>query len=136
VEINHTGDKRRDEAVRSQRDVVTRAEAYLRPSSSAPVRLSKVSRMIGVSERGLRNAFYGVRGMSPTQYIRRERLQAVRRALSQQSAPPPTVTEVAIRQGFYQLGHFAAAYKKAFGEAPSATRKANLAAAQSNRRDE
>jgi AraC family ethanolamine operon transcriptional activator len=130
MQPGHAGDARRGGTVRSTLDVVTRAEKYLRASPHAPLRLSKVSRIIGVSERGLRNAFYGVRGMSPTQYMRRERLNAVRRALSERTVAPPTVTDVAIDHGFYQLGHFAAAYKKAFGEAPSDTRRASLAAAR------
>jgi AraC family transcriptional regulator, ethanolamine operon transcriptional activator len=129
MQPGHPGDARRGDAVLSTWDVVIRAEKYLRASSHAPVRLSKVSRIIGVSERGLRNAFYGVRGMSPTQYMRRERLNSVRRVLSERSQTPPTVTDVAIDHGFYQLGHFAAAYRKAFGEAPSDTRRASLAAA-------
>jgi transcriptional regulator GlxA family with amidase domain len=85
------------------------------------VPMSALCRMTGLSERGLRNAFYSVRGVSPSRYIQAERLRRARYALTQASARPVTVTSVATNLGFYQLGRFAAAYKEAFGEAPSVT---------------
>ena len=101
--------------------VVARAEAYLRARWDAPVSLLTVSRLMGLSERSLRNAFYGVRGMSPMRSMRAERLRAVRRALSERPSPDVTVTGVAIDHGFNELGRFAAAYKQEFGEVPSET---------------
>jgi AraC family ethanolamine operon transcriptional activator len=50
-----------------------------------------------------------------------QRLQSVRRALSDVRTRPITVTGVATDHGFYELGRFAATYKQAFGEAPSQT---------------
>ena len=77
--------------------------------------------MVGLSERGLRNAFYDVRGMSPKQCMLQERLQSVRRVLRNRTVKGTTVTSVATDYGFYELGRFAGAYKQLFGEAPSAT---------------
>ena len=105
----------------SRQEVVERAEAYLRADAGRRVRLSKVCRILGLSERGLRNAFYDVRGMSPQRYLRAERLEKVRRALTQPNDQSITVTGVATRYGFYELGRFAATYRHAFGEAPSET---------------
>jgi transcriptional regulator GlxA family with amidase domain len=85
------------------------------------VPLARVCRLVGLSERGLRNAFYDVRGMSPQRCMRVERLRGARRALSQTVGRPKTVTGVATRYGFYELGRFAATYRHAFGEAPSET---------------
>ena len=104
-----------------RRDVVERAEAYMRANLGAPVPLPELSRIVGVSERGLRNAFYCVRGMSPMRCLAAERLQGVRRALTDSDAKPVTVTSVATDYGFYELGRFAALYKEAFGEVPSET---------------
>jgi transcriptional regulator GlxA family with amidase domain len=59
--------------------------------------------------------------MSPQRYMRAERLEGARRALSQKDGQPTTVTGVATRYGFYELGRFAATYRNAFGEAPSET---------------
>ncbi len=82
--------------------------------------------MVGLSERGLRNAFYGVRGMSPKRRFIAERLEDARRALCDGRQSGTTVTGVATRYGFYELGRFAASYKEAFGETPSATLRGTL----------
>ena len=105
----------------STQQVVARAEAYMRAHLDGRVRLRELCRIVGLSERGLRNAFYRVHGMSPTRWIKGERLQGARTALIQDARPRTTVTSVAAEYGFYELGRFAAVYKDAFGEAPSAT---------------
>ena len=88
------------------------------------VPLAQLSRQLGLSERGLRNAFYDVRGVSPGRAMLAERLEGVRRALSRPDAKPTTVTGAATDFGFYELGRFAAAYRQAYGEAPSDTLRA------------
>jgi AraC family transcriptional regulator, ethanolamine operon transcriptional activator len=105
----------------SRRRVVERAAEFLRAHVSEPVRIAQVCEAAGVSERSLRNAFYDVCGMSPTRYVRWERLNDVRRAL--QSAPNlrGTVTTIATEYGFFELGRFATIYKAVFGETPSET---------------
>jgi transcriptional regulator GlxA family with amidase domain len=105
----------------SQQEAVEQAVAYMRAHMCDPIRLSRLCRIVGLSERGLRNAFYGVRGMSPKRCLVAERLQSARRALTDSEIKPTTVTSVATGYGFYELGRFAAAYKEAFGEAPSVT---------------
>jgi transcriptional regulator GlxA family with amidase domain len=100
--------------------VVKRAEAYIRAHFDAPIPISRLCRVAGVSERGLRNAFYGVHGMGPKRWMLNERLMHTQIAL-RASRSATTVTEVATDFGFYQLGRFAAIYKKTFGEAPSET---------------
>jgi AraC family ethanolamine operon transcriptional activator len=103
--------------------VVERIEAYARAHMSSSVPLSDLCRVAGLSERGLRNAFYRVRGMSPKRSLRAERLRGARRALAGGDGPK-TVTGVATRYGFYELGRFAAAYRESFGEVPSQTLRA------------
>ena len=112
---------RRPVATVYQQQVVERAEAYLRAHIATPVPLSTLCDVLGLSERGLRNAFYTVRGMSPKRCMLAERLQGVRNALNDSCITPVTVTGVAVEYGFYELGRFAATYKEAFGEAPSET---------------
>jgi transcriptional regulator GlxA family with amidase domain len=102
-------------------EAVERAEAYVRAHAGTPVPISRLSRALGLSERGLRNAFYGVRGMSPKRSFVAERLEVARRELSDGRRGETTVTGVATRCGFFELGRFAASYKEAFGETPSAT---------------
>jgi transcriptional regulator GlxA family with amidase domain len=113
--------QRRKEGIASRQVAVEHAEAYVRahPATRAPVHT--VCAIVGLSERGLRNAFYEVRGMSPQQWMFAARLQSVRRALNDAYEGSTTVTSVATGHGFYELGRFAARYRKAFGEAPSET---------------
>ena len=86
------------------------------------------SLLVGVSERGLRNAFNAVRGMSPKQCVIHDRLHGVRRKLSDPGALPATVTDVATEYGFFELGRFAGRYKAVFGETPSATLRGHFQA--------
>ena len=83
--------------------------------------VARLCRVVGLSERGLRNAFYGVHGVSPKRWMLTERLQRARRALVESPAARTSVTGVATTYGFYELGRFAAVYRQAFGEAPSDT---------------
>lgn len=103
------------------REAVELAEAYLRAHIDAPVPVSLLSRLVGLSERGLRDAFYRVEGIGPKRWIVSQRLQGVRHALTDAWAERTTVTDVAADYGFYELGRFAAIYREAFGEAPSDT---------------
>jgi transcriptional regulator GlxA family with amidase domain len=111
----------RRRTIETRQHAVERAEAYLRSHGDGPVPIATLSRVVGLSERALRNAFYTVRGMSPKRCIVAERLQGVRHALTSDWSRPSSVTSVATRYGFYELGRFANTYKKAFGETPSET---------------
>jgi transcriptional regulator GlxA family with amidase domain len=108
----------------SQHRAVRRAEDYVRGCLDTRVPLSRLCQVAGVSERGLRNAFYRVHGMGPQRWMLTERLRRVRRALTSPGPRSATVTEVATDYGFSELGRFAATYRQAFGEVPSATLRA------------
>ncbi len=102
--------------------LVQRISEILAAHADDGVRIGDLSRRAGISERTLRNAFHRVHGVSPKQFELRERLQRARRGLC---APEPTttVTSVAAECGFFELGRFSAAYRRAFGESPSTTMK-------------
>jgi transcriptional regulator GlxA family with amidase domain len=121
MEQNSRTAARRKGATPSHRDTVEQAEAYLRAHLDAPMRVSSLSRLVGLSERGLRDAFYSVRGVSPTRWLLAERLERARRALRAGDSTTVSVTGVATDFGFYELGRFAATYRAAFGEVPSVT---------------
>jgi transcriptional regulator GlxA family with amidase domain len=106
--------------------IVERAEAYVHAHPGDDVTLSKLCRVVGLSERGLRNAYYSVRGMSPKRCMLVDRLDGVRHALSDVGSRPASVTSVATAYGFYELGRFSAVYKKQFGERPSDTLRATI----------
>ena len=118
----------------SRQHTVELAEAYVRAHRDATVPLSELCRIAAISERGLRNAFYCVRGTSPTRALLTERLLGVREVLRDSATTPTTVTDVATGYGFYELGRFAATYKEAFGESPSETLRGRRKAADDHTR--
>ena len=110
----------------SRQEAVERVEAYMRCHLDTPVRVSVLCRLVGLSERGLRNAFYSVKGMGPKRWIAAVRLQCVRTALTDARGEAITVTHAAADYGFYELGRFAAKYREAFGETPSDTLRSRM----------
>jgi transcriptional regulator GlxA family with amidase domain len=100
---------------------VERIEAYLQAQAGATVPLADLCRLVGLSERSLRNAFYDVRGLGPKRSMVSERLHGAHQALREAAGRQITVTDVATGYGFFELGRFARAYREMFGEPPSAT---------------
>lgn len=74
-----------------------------------------------VSERTLRTVFREYFGMGPMQYLKLHRLQQVRRALCADSPNTSSVKSIALAHGFWELGRFAADYRRLFGESPAET---------------
>ena len=107
----------------SRRHIVKAAEALLRARLPDPVAIRHLCGVTGVCERTLRNAFYDVLGMSPKQFMLRARLDEVHEALKRREKQV-TVTAIATKYGFYELGRFAGRYKVVFGEYPSDTLRA------------
>jgi transcriptional regulator GlxA family with amidase domain len=83
----------------------------MRPNVGSQVPLSRLCRIVGLSERGLRNAFYDVRGIAPKRSLLAQRLQGVRRALRNSTARSNTGTNIATEFGFNELGRLAAIYR-------------------------
>ena len=86
-----------------------------------PPSIAEISRKLGVSDRYLRRVFRIVHGMPPSQHLRMLRLSRAREALLSARGRSPTVSKIAIRLGFSELGRFSVEYRKRFGESPSAT---------------
>ncbi len=99
---------------------VARALAWLRGHLHEPVRLDQLAAVAGTTPRTLETHFRQCLGATPLGWARHMRLVRARRAL--ESAPARgNVTRVATDCGFAQLGRFAVAYRRAFGESPSQT---------------
>jgi transcriptional regulator GlxA family with amidase domain len=101
---------------------VRRAEALILTQPERPFTVSSLARAVGLSTRSLSRGFQRLRGYGPMAAVRRARLDRVR--LDLLTAPPhQSVTNVAMRWGFYHLGRFSGLYAAHFGELPSATRR-------------
>jgi AraC-like DNA-binding protein len=111
----------RSTAARSRSEIVRRAEHFVREHIGEPISIARLSTVVGVSERSLRNAFYDVYTTSPKRYLKIRQLHRARHALRAADGGPATVTTVATFHGFFELGRFAGEYKALFGETPSQT---------------
>ncbi|MFZ5511908.1 MAG: AraC family transcriptional regulator [Pseudomonadota bacterium] len=100
---------------------VRRAEEYMLHNADKPVTMQDLAAHAGTSTRSLFAGFRAYRGTSPMAYLRDIRLQRVREDLLRAAQSRESVTEIALRWGFSQLGRFAARYKEKFGETPSQT---------------
>lgn len=108
------------EAAAAGRRPVHKVADYLEAYWDQPLTVEMLARVSGVSVRTLFHSFRGQFGYSPMEFVRRIRLERARQMLAG-ADPALSVTSVALSCGFGNLGHFAGYYKKAFGEAPSAT---------------
>jgi AraC family transcriptional regulator, ethanolamine operon transcriptional activator len=107
------------EAARRHRGILARFEELL--EAEPPFSFIELGAALGVSRRVLRECCKKHLGMSPSDYRRLRGMQRVHRALRRENPGTATVSEVARRYGFRDLGGFAANYRALYGELPSAT---------------
>lgn len=100
--------------------VVRRVELYLEGRENQSVRMEEVCQASGTSLSRLERAFRETFGVSPHRYLALRRLAGVRRELLRQ-VPNVSITDVAMRWGFFHLGRFSQDYKALFAELPSHT---------------
>jgi AraC-like DNA-binding protein len=100
---------------------VARVQALLRERLDEPWTLGSIAREAGMASRTLQAAFRAHCGAGPMQWLREQRLHAVREALATSRHARPRVGDTALRFGFGHLGEFASAYRRRFGETPSQT---------------
>ena len=101
---------------------VRRAREFIDAEPERVATVREIAAAAGVGVRSLQAAFRAQLGESPSAYAQRARLAGAHAAL--RDADPgdgTTVTEVALRFGFAHTGRFAAAYRRRYGQAPSAT---------------
>lgn len=98
-----------------------RVKEYLEAHRDGPVYQMDLCHALRIGQRSLHRLFMEVFGESPGRVLRLWRLNQVRRALKGNGEIPRSVTEIAIRYGFFDLGRFASDYRVLFGELPSGT---------------
>jgi AraC-like DNA-binding protein len=96
------------------------AEEYIEANWDKPFDIAELARVANVSARSLFRQFQKERGYSPAEFAKRRRLRMAL-VLLENSEPSTSVTQVALKCGFHNSGHFARDYRMAFGEMPSET---------------
>jgi len=82
--------------------------------------ITAVCAALGINIRALHTICRAQFGIAPAQFLRQRRLARVRAALLA-AEPADTVTDIAMRFGFDELGRFARRYAAIYGEKPSDT---------------
>jgi AraC-like DNA-binding protein len=105
----------------SAMQLVWNVEDYLDASGVRPVHVSEICAHFNVSRRSLHRAFYDVLGLGPVTFLRHKRLCSIHSVLRESDPATVTVAQVAMQQGFIELGRFSHYYHSLFGEYPSET---------------
>ncbi|RQH02814.1 AraC family transcriptional regulator [Bradyrhizobium sp. RP6] len=94
------------------------AEEYIEANWARAVLVEELAAKTNTSIRSLYAAFKKNRGYSPMQFAKSVRLRRARQMLLEGN-PRTSVSQIAFKCGFANLGHFANDFRKMFGELPS-----------------
>jgi AraC-like DNA-binding protein len=108
---------------RRHAQVLAAFEAVLEANTDRAVGMSEICAAVGVPGRTLRICCAEGLGMSPKRYLDLRRMHLARQAFVLAVPESESVTEIATRYGFWELGRFATGYRSLFGESPSVTLK-------------
>jgi AraC-like DNA-binding protein len=111
-------------AARRHRGILARFEDLLVTEPS--LRMAEMCAALGASDRLLRECCNKQLGMDPSSYRRRRRMQQLYRALRNSNPDIASVSAIAGRYGFHDLGRLAASYRALYGELPSVTLRRGL----------
>jgi AraC-like DNA-binding protein len=99
---------------------VRRVEEYIEANWDRPLGVETLAAIANVSARSIFRQFKKSRGYSPLTFVKKIRLGKAR-ALLLGADPQATVTSIALKCGFQNVGHFAGDYRLEFRELPSET---------------
>jgi AraC-like DNA-binding protein len=106
----------------ANRSVVDTVEAFIEANWDKPLDVGELADVANVSVRTLFREFLRAGKSSPAEFAKRVRLQHAN-SLLRANSNASTVTGVALRCGFQNVGRFARDYSFLFGELPSETLK-------------
>lgn len=99
-----------------------KAREYIEAHLDDSIRVTGICRYAGTTLRTLERIFAKEVGMSPQQYVKVRRLNAVRRQLlTTERDETPCIRRIAKNHGFTHAGRFAGDYRRHFGESPRET---------------
>jgi AraC-like DNA-binding protein len=99
---------------------VRRAREYMHEHMTDLRSIAEIACAVGITPRTLQNGFRQVFNMTPAQYLRDIRIQALHEALMR-ATPAQSVTEVMQDLGIVNFGRYAQYYRHKIGVAPSVT---------------
>lgn len=104
---------------RRKRKALFRALEFIEAHLAEPLRMNQICNYAGVSQSTLERLFRREFQLTPSNYVRARRLDAVRRELTGGLDISKTIADVAIAYGLPHLGRFSSAYRRQFGRLPS-----------------
>lgn len=119
--LAHSEDRENGLAQGQHAIVMRRFRRVVEENPEQPLYIPEMCKAIRVSDRTLRMCCQEHLGMGPKRYLLLRRMHLACRALREAVPDAASVTDIATRFGFWQLGRFSVEYQSLFGESPSAT---------------
>jgi AraC-like DNA-binding protein len=101
---------------------VRRARDYIHEHLSENISVADIAARVGVTPRTLQNGFRKALNLTPAEYVRRARIEALHRSLLAADATEG-VTNAMINLGIVNFGRYAQYYREQIGVSPSTTLK-------------
>jgi AraC-like DNA-binding protein len=101
---------------------VGRARDYVHDHLAEGISITDIAARVGVTPRTLQNGFRKAFNLTPAEYIRRTRVEALHRALLAADASAG-VTDLMMNVGIVNFGRYAQYYREQIGVSPSTTLK-------------
>ena len=112
---------RLESTLRSENSILKSARELLQDSLDNDLKITETAKALDVSQRTLEYTFKQNLGMTPKTYLQILRLYKIHHVLKTADPSATKVSDIALQYAFFHMGHFAAEYKKLFGESPTET---------------
>ncbi len=113
-------DSARPDCVPSRHRLARRAADFLHAGCQEPLTIADICAAIGANRRTLHLGFQELFGVTPIAYLTALRLNRARADLQRPESRDLTITQVAMKWGFFHLGRFSGKFRAHFGVSPSA----------------
>ncbi|BBZ45337.1 helix-turn-helix transcriptional regulator [Mycobacterium parmense] len=102
------------------------AVSFIHRHAAGEVGINDVAAAVHLTPRAVQYLFRRQLGTTPTEYMRRLRLNRAHQELTAGSTATTTVTEIAQRWGFAHTGRFAVLYRQTYGQSPHTTLRQSM----------
>lgn len=97
------------------------AMAFIQRHAGHGIGVNDIAAAVNLTPRAVQYLFRQQLETTPTEYLRRVRLQRAHQDLVRGDQSTTTVTEIALRWGFAHTGRFAVLYRQTYGQSPHTT---------------